>query len=98
MVRPKLVASLQGQKGKEDMSGLEIPVRITGSWDKPSIQPDLKGILANPEKVVDTVKQLGKKFKGKNANEIANELLGKGGSDSSGSVKAKDLLNNLFKQ
>ncbi|MCB1485281.1 MAG: AsmA family protein, partial [Hyphomicrobiaceae bacterium] len=96
MVKPKLVASLEGQKGKSDLSGLEVPVHISGSWDKPKIEPDLKGILSNPDKVVDTVKQIGKKFKGKNANEIANELLGKNGS--TGSVKAKDLLNNLFKQ
>ncbi|HMN38902.1 MAG TPA: AsmA family protein [Hyphomicrobium sp.] len=96
LVKPKLVASLEGQKGKTDLSGLEVPVRISGSWDKPKFEPDLKGILSNPDKVVDTVKQIGKKFKGKNANEIADELLGKNGS--TGSVKAKDLLNNLFKQ
>ncbi|MGE0055233.1 MAG: AsmA family protein [Hyphomicrobium sp.] len=96
MVKPKLVASLEGQKGQSDLSGLEVPVHISGSWEKPKIEPDLKGILSNPDKVVDRVKQLGKKFKGKNANEIANELLGKNGS--TGSVKTKDLLNNLFKQ
>ncbi len=95
-VKPKLVASLEGQQGKTDLSGLEVPVRISGSWDKPKIEPDLSGVLANPDKVVDTVKQIGKKFKGKNANEIAEELLGKNGS--TGSVKAKDLLNNLFKK
>lgn len=95
-VKPKLVASLEGQQGKADLSGLEVPVRISGSWDKPKIEPDLSGVLSNPDKVVDTVKQLGKKFKGKNANEIAEELLGKNGS--TGSVKTKDLLNNLFKK
>ena len=95
-VKPKLVASLEGQKGKTDLSGLEVPVRISGSWDKPKIEPDLSGVLANPDKVVDTVKQIGKKFKGKNANEIAEELLGKNGS--TGSVKTKDLLNNLLKK
>lgn len=95
-VKPKLVASLEGQQGKTDLSGLEVPVRISGSWDKPKIEPDLSGVLANPDKVVDTVKQIGKKFKGKNADEIAEELLGKNGS--TGSVKAKDLLNNLFKK
>ncbi len=98
-VKPKLVASLEGQQGAADLSGLEIPVRITGPWDKPKFEPDLKGVLADPNKAIEAVKQIGKQFKGKSAKEIADELLGKkSGEGATGSTaKAKELLKNLLK-
>jgi len=100
-VKPKLVASLEGQDGNATESGIEVPVRITGSWDRPSFRPDLKGVLSDPGKAVDTIKELGKKYKGKSVNEIADDLLGKNDGDASGdkaSTKkaAKNLLNKLF--
>ena len=107
-VKPKLVASLEGQQGAADLSGLEIPVRISGPWAKPKYEPDFKGIDTN--KVVDKVKEIGKQLKGKNAKEIVNELLDKAGAgEATGSTggstgaqtstkaKAKDLLNKLLK-
>ena len=98
-VKPKLVASLEGQQGAADLSGLEIPVRISGPWDKPKYEPDFKGVLADPNKAIEAVKQIGKQFKGKSAKEIADELLGKkSGAGATGSTqKAKDLLKNLLK-
>ena len=101
-VKPKIVASLEGQQSKADLSGLEIPVRISGPWDKPKYEPDLKGVLSDPNKVVDTVKELGKQFKGKSGKEIVNDLLGKSGSGSTtgatgSTAKAKDVLKNLLK-
>ena len=101
-VKPKLVASLEGQQGAADLSGLEIPVRISGPWDKPKYEPDFKGVLADPNKAIEAVKQIGKQFKGKDAKAIADELLGKksagGATGSTGTAaKAKDLLKNLLK-
>lgn len=43
-VLPKLVASLAGQ-GAKSAGGLGVPVMITGSFDDPSIQPDLEGVV-----------------------------------------------------
>ena len=98
-VKPKIVASLEGQQGAQGLSGLEIPVRISGSWEKPSFEPDLKGVLADPNKAVETVKELSKQFKGKNAGEIVNDLLGKkSGDGSTGSTSGvKGLLNKFLK-
>lgn len=100
-IKPKLVASAEGQGGDAAESGIEVPVRITGSWDRPSYRPDLKGVLSDPGKAVDTIKELGKKYKGKSVNEIADDLLGKNDGDASGdkaSTKkaAKNLLNKLL--
>ena len=100
-VKPKLVASLEGQKGALDMKGIEVPVRISGPWDKPKYEPDLKGLLSDPNKVVDKVKEISKQLKGKNSKEIVDSLLGDAKGDATtGSTKqkAKDLLNNLLKQ
>lgn len=101
-VKPKLVASLEGQQGDAAASGIEVPVHITGSWDHPSYRPDLKGVLSDPNKAVETIKEIGKKLKGKNANEIVDQLFGKkDGDDATSSTdstkkKAKNLLNKLF--
>lgn len=98
-VKPKIVASLQGQQGVQALNGLEIPVRISGGWDKPNIEPDFKGVLNDPNKALETVKEIGKQFKGKNANEIVDQLLGKkSGDGATGSTSgAKELLNQFLK-
>lgn len=93
-VKPKLVASLEGQQGDSALSGLEVPVRISGPWAKPKFEPNFKGVLANPDQAVDTIKDLSKQYKGKNAGEIVDDLFKK---DEKGSSKAKDLLNKFLK-
>lgn len=102
-VRPKLVASLTGQGGAQNLAGLEIPVRIHGSWTKPKLTPDLAGVLKDPNKAVETIKEIGKQFKGKNAKEIVNELLGddsaQDGSQLSGEKNAtKETAKKLLDQ
>ncbi len=101
-VRPKIVASLEGQQGAANATGIEIPVRISGPWDKLNYEPDLKGILADPNKALEAAKEIGKQFKGKNAGQIVDQLLGKKNPDgttspTTGSTKAKDLLNKFLK-
>ena len=63
-VKPKLVASLEGQGGEAGLKGLEIPVLIKGPWDNPQFIPDLTAMLNDPNQAVETVKELGKQFKG----------------------------------
>ncbi len=97
-VKPKLVASLDGEAGASALSGLEVPVRITGSWDRPRIEPDLKGVLADPNKALDAVKEIGKSLKGKSSDEIVDQLLGPDtGDNASTKSKAKDLLNKFLR-
>lgn len=59
---PRAVATLEGQGGAANASGLAFPLIITGSWSNPSIRPDLEGaiqgILENPEGAIDGVKAL----------------------------------------
>lgn len=93
-VRPKLVASLEGQGASGVLKGLEIPVRIVGPLDKPRFEPDLKGVLSNPGQAVEAVQEIGKRLKGKNSGEIMDEVFGK--DDSPTKSKAKDLLNRFL--
>ena len=98
-VKPKIVASLEGQQGAQGLNGLEIPVRISGPWSGVKYEPDLGGVLKDPNKALEAVKEIGKQFKGKNAGQIVNDLLGKkSGDGTTGSTSsAKDLLNKFLK-
>ena len=78
MLRPKLVS-----QGAAEGAGLEIPVKLSGSWDRPTIAPDIDGVLKHPDQAIDTIKQLGKQFKENNPEAIN---------------KAKDLLNQFLKR
>lgn len=96
-LKPRLVASLSGQGGSADLSGLEIPVRVTGSWEDPKFAPDLSGLAKDPDQAVGAIRELGKQFKGKNANEIVDGLLG-GDGEARGNARetGKKLLEQFL--
>ena len=62
-VDPQLVASLEGQGGEKDLSGLGVPVMIVGPWSKPKFYPDIKGILENPTQAYQRYKEFTKGVK-----------------------------------
>lgn len=92
-LRPKIVASLAGQGGAQDLSGIEVPVRVVGPWDDPKFTPDVAGALNNP-KTVEAIKEIGKQFKGKKTDEIVNDLLS--GDSKSRKAKGKKLLEQFL--
>jgi AsmA protein len=57
-VNPELVASLEGQGGKSNLKGLGVPVMISGPWARPSIYPDIEGILTNPVAAYEQLNRL----------------------------------------
>jgi AsmA protein len=98
MLRPKIVASIAGQGDTQDLSGIEVPVRMHGAWADPKFSPDLGAALKNP-KTVETIKEIGKQFKGKKADEIVDDLFGsKSGDGESGKSKGKKLLEQFLNQ
>lgn len=72
-----------------NFSNIEIPLRIEGPWDKPTI--GLKG----QEQIVESIKQIGKNLKNPEVQDVLRGLLGGGGDKS---VKPADLLNRLLKK
>jgi AsmA protein len=76
-VKPKVVATLEGQGGANALSGIEVPVRITGPWAKPEFTPDVGGLLKDPNKAVEAAKEIGKQLKENGATKgLGNALKG----------------------
>jgi AsmA protein len=73
-VEPKVVASLKGQGGAQQMSGITVPILVTGTFSSPKFEPDMKGML---EKTVEE-RLLGPKGTsqgGQSTEEKAKDLL-----------------------
>jgi len=107
LIVAKAVASLEGQGGSTEEEGVPVPLKITGSWDNPSIQPDMEamaqGLLENPEALGDQIQQLQEGL-GEGDGGVGGLLQGLTGSGDSGSDSggasgtedAADQLKNLF--
>ena len=57
-IKPELVANLEGQGGKSDLKGLGVAVMISVPWARPSIYPDIEGILTNPVAAYEQLNRL----------------------------------------
>jgi AsmA protein len=83
VVKPKLVASLAGQGGQQDLAGIVVPVRVHGAWANPNFTPDLSGFL--------------KGLKGGSIRSFLDGLIGRSGKGSGGDVD-KDDVEKLLKK
>lgn len=73
-LKPKLVSSLDGQGGANDLSGINIPLRLKGPLANPKIVPDAKGLLENnPEAIKNTVDGVKKVVKDLKKKKISSE-------------------------
>jgi AsmA protein len=80
LAEPEIVAGAEGQEGANELAGLSVPVRIEGPLDRPTVKPQVKELLADPEKAGKAVNKIGKalqkKFKGKPVGEAIGRFLG----------------------
>ncbi len=74
-LRPRVVGSLAGQGGGGDLSGLDLPVRIRGPWERPQVGADLDSVLKNPGQAIDTLRQLGKQIQQGKGGEQINRFI-----------------------
>lgn len=58
-VEAKLVATTQGQGGKDALAGVPIPIKISGPWSNPSYQPDINVLKSIPGLLGGATKGLG---------------------------------------
>jgi len=100
-LKPKLVATLEGQGGAADKTGLDIPVIVTGTWANPKFAPDLAAVISNPTEVLKGVESLEKL----QPKDIIRGLLGQeepvndnssGGNEQQADPKPEDVLRGLF--
>ena len=90
-VRPKVAAlNATTDRAVINLSNVEIPVRIEGSWDKPNFS------VAGQEQILEAVKEIGKNLKSDEVKEALKGLLG--GGDGEKKVKPRDILEKLFKK
>ncbi|MFV0298059.1 MAG: AsmA family protein [Hyphomicrobiaceae bacterium] len=71
--------------------GLEIPVRVAGPWDKPSLMPDVAGALNS-----DTGRDAVHHLRDGNVDGALLSVLGDGPKADRKRRAAKDFLNDLF--
>ena len=97
-VDPKVVASLEGQGGSNDLSGFSVPVVIDGPWAKPRIYPDISGFLENPTAGIEKLRSLGGGFAaiaGSKPAELVTKITGENGNLADTAKKALGgLLSN----
>ena len=72
-IEPKIVASLKGQGGKEQLTGLPVPIIVKGPWDNPKIYPDIKGILDDPKAAYANLRNLAGQIGGKKGEKIVDK-------------------------
>ncbi|HMA15501.1 MAG: AsmA-like C-terminal region-containing protein, partial [Bacteroidota bacterium] len=95
LVKPKLVASIEGQGSAADASGITVPIKVTGPWSDVSYRPDLEGMLkeqmGDPSAVIEQLQD------GEGAKGLLEGLKpgGESGSDG-GSSGPLDLKKQLF--
>ena len=77
-VNPFMLASVEGQSGKNSMLGFPVPIAVTGPWDNPSIYPDIAGVLENPVAAYKQLDKLGGGLIAMPANMLGIDT-GKGG-------------------
>jgi len=82
-IKPKLVASLDGQGGQGgngELEGIEVPILVRGPWTSPAITPDLQSMLTNSDETIKSAKKifkgLKKKFDGGDVEGVLKGLFG----------------------
>lgn len=110
---PRLVGSLEGQGGGQELAGLVIPVKLEGPLDQPKLAPDLEKLMQNPDLAKDAINQIGKavrnlkKGDGEQVEQLLQNFLGGGQQAPEGQpgqeqpaqqVKPEDVLKNLFRR
>jgi len=98
LIKASVVATSKGQGGRDltDLSGITVPVRVTGSFDKPSYNLDFSGVaadLAKRELERGLTRQLERRLGGA---APAQEGAAKGSSPPSGGGGLRDALKGLF--
>lgn len=104
-VEPKAVATLKGQGGDANKSGILVPVLITGSWDNLQFRPDLAGaagqIVKDPSQLLkdgDPASKLKSLIPGAGGDSGSSGSWGGSGGGSGGGSSPTDTIKNLFRR
>ena len=76
-LRSKLVGGQPGLGGV-DLSAIEIPIRVKGSWERPQIGPDMDAVMRDPNKAIEAVNAVAKQLGGKDIGQVLRGLMKRG--------------------
>ncbi|QLH73615.1 AsmA family protein [Rhodopseudomonas palustris] len=104
-VEPKLVLTTQGQSALErsvapapEPIGFGIPVRIEGPWIAPRIFPDIAGVLDDPDKAYQRLREVGSGLFGLlgSSRDDRNNSGGSDRSDGDSGAAVNAIIKQLF--
>lgn len=76
-------------------AGLEVPLKITGSLDKPTVTPDVAGLLKDPNAALQAIQDAAKTPQGRDVQDTVKGLLN---GDPAAREKAKGFLDQFLKK
>jgi AsmA protein len=89
-LQPKISGGIAAPGAVIKVKELDIPVRVEGSWEKPTYS--VKG----QERIADTLKQIGKNLKSEEVQEAIKGLIE--GGEKQPRIKPRELLEKLLKK
>ena len=87
LLRPKIVTGTS--------TGIDVPLRIHGSVDKPTVTPELAGVLRDPGQAVQAIQEAAKTPAGR---EVQETIKGAINGDPAAKDKVKNFLDQLLKK
>jgi AsmA protein len=81
--------------GGTGLAGLEVPVRIAGTWGDIRAIPDLNAAMRSPQ-AQEAVRQIGRQLQGGDIDGALRGVLGSGPGSDEKVGKAKDAIKQLF--
>jgi AsmA protein len=94
LVRLKFAETAPSEGAVIKVSGLEIPMRVAGPWEKLAFKPDLKA-LVNSEQAGEAMRQIGKNLNTPEVREAVKDFLS---GDGQQRTKPRELLEKLLKK
>lgn len=92
-LRAKISGAKRGDGAALNVGSLELPITISGPWERPTY--GVKG----QEQILDTVKQIGKRFKSKDVDETIRGLIGGDKEErAKAREKGRELLEKFLKK
>lgn len=72
-VRPKLVATLKGQSDTEKRAGLQVPLKVSGTFTNPKVRPDYSGLDSLIKDTRPSQEEVNEKLK--DLEDLTNDTL-----------------------
>ncbi len=103
---PKAVSTIEGQGGTRDVTGISVPVIVSGSWDNPKFAPDLAAVIGgvlgggqgnDSEEPADPVETLLKGVLGLPGNDNNQQEEQQSDENAQPEQQPSDPLQDLFK-